>query len=573
MTPPVAERTSFGRDTLAPAGVRGRLNHRGVWVLKAIGAEPGLSNREVAERVGDMDKGHVSMVLGRLRRLGLIENTQADPTPYVPNAWRLTDGGVAVERSLRHETLTAAGPATGPRDRLANRLHEGGRSHGSAVGSASGLGEARRARLLAAAARQVCAGGVQSVSVERVAAAARVSPDIFYEIFADRDAVVMAAFEDALSQAEQSARAAFEAHDGWLDGVRAGLHALLELFDEQPALARLLVVHSSETLALGARRAEVLARLTAVLDEERAPARRYPPSLTAEGLVSGVLGVLQGRLVKRDAGALVELSSQLMSMIVLPYLGARAARRELSRPVRASARPVSRKAALELLQGTTGKAAKRHLTPRVLALIAAEPGLGNTALAARAGVKDQGHMSRLLARLARLGLIESVPGESQRASAKAWTLTDAGNALERALRDETLAASGGRQNAAGAVSKTATTVLVPRYREHRGGRARESMRSIARGRLALLAAFDLPLLRCVRRDACCALPAARSRSLPWLNKRSPARYSISPTYVKSELSHRHKTAATERRILLFSGQFRGTSSHQTSSIDRAKTLI
>ena len=445
---------------------------------------------------------------------------------------------MAVERSVRHETL-GAGDASAPRDRLAARVHAGGRSHAGALdGSVSRLGDARRARLLATTVRLVCAGGLQSVSVEDIVAAARVPEALFYELFVDRDAVVLAAVEDALARAGERARLAFEAEGGWLEGVRSGLCALLEFFDEQPLLARLLVVHSSEALMLGARRGEVLERLALVLDEERAPARRYPPSLAAEGLVSGVLGVLHGRLVKRDPGALVELSGQLMSMIVLPYLGARAARRELSRPVQSPNRvPLSRGAALELLQGTSGRAVKRHLTPRVLAVIAAEPGLSNTEVATRAGVKDQGHMSRLLARLLRLGLVESALQEGQRAGSKAWRLTTIGKEFERALQNQTAQASEGKRSAHGAVSKTAAAIArFLRYHERRG-RARESARSSARMRLALLAASDLPLLHYVRHKAPRALPVAAAPSSPWLDKRCLARYSISPTYVKSEPLH------------------------------------
>ncbi len=71
----------------------GRLNHRVVAVLRAIGAEPELSNKEIAERVGIQEKGHASTFLARLARFGLIENLVVDPLPFEPNAWRLTATG------------------------------------------------------------------------------------------------------------------------------------------------------------------------------------------------------------------------------------------------------------------------------------------------------------------------------------------------------------------------------------------------------------------------------------------------------------------------------------------------
>ncbi len=198
-----------------------------------------------------------------------------------------------------------------------------------------------------------------------------------------------------------------------------------------------------------------------MLDEERAPARGYPPPLTAETLVSGVLGVLHERLTRHDPGALTELSRQLMSIIVLPYLGARASRRELVRPAEATVKraPAGRTAALELLQGNSGKAVKRQLTPRVLHVIAAEPGLSNIEVAQRAGIKDQGHMSRLLSRLTRLGLVENrLDAKALPSTANVWHLTAGGAELEQAIRQKVAPVNGADAgaNAPAVVSETAT---------------------------------------------------------------------------------------------------------------------
>ena len=486
-----------------------RLNHRCVWVLQIIGAEPGLSNKEIARRAGIVEKSHSSELLARLRRLGLIRNMQPDPTPAVPNAWQLTRSGRELERAIHHE-LPGAGGLRGPRSKP-----------------------------------------VRKPSARKPAA--RRLTDIFSvpEQPADREATVLAAFEQALEQAGTRARAAYEAEEGWLERIRAGLTALLELFDEQPQLARLCVVESAQAgAAVLARRAQVLAQLAWVLDEERAPARGYPPPLTAETLVSGVLGVLHERLTRPDAGALTELSRQLMSIIVLPYLGARASRRELLCPATATKRaPVGRKAALELLQGNSGKAVKRHLTPRVLHVVAAEPGLSNVEVAKRAGIKDQGHMSRLLARLTRLGLVENrLDAKALPSTANVWHLTASGAELEQAIRPETAPINGAaaRASAPVAVSETATAIA-------RGGASswrvdplrRESLRLSAREYLRLLAAFDLPLLHCVCCEAFRALLATVASRFPWTYKRYQARYSIPLTKVKLEpLQASERTASS-----------------------------
>jgi DNA-binding IclR family transcriptional regulator len=75
-----------------------------------------------------------------------------------------------------------------------------------------------------------------------------------------------------------------------------------------------------------------------------------------------------------------------------------------------------------------------HRTARVLTAIAANPGASNRALAAAAGIVDEGQASRLLKRLAGLGLIENTAPDRKPGEANAWLLTARGVEVERALR-------------------------------------------------------------------------------------------------------------------------------------------
>jgi DNA-binding MarR family transcriptional regulator len=248
------------------------------------------------------------------------------------------------------------------------------------------------------------------------------------------EAAQLEAFELALALAAETAGAAFRAREGWVDGVRAGLVALLGFLDEEPALARYLVVHSAEAGgAVRERRGEVLEQVAVLLDDERAPARAYPPPLTAHAVASGVLGVLHARLSQPEPGALAELAGSLMSFVALPFLGARAARRELRCSVETASTPMVG-VGVELLQDP-GRRLNHHREIEVLRVLAGEPGLNNMQVGLRAGIKDGGHGSRLLARLARLGLIETTPTPG-RPGARAWKLTVAGERLyEETLRE------------------------------------------------------------------------------------------------------------------------------------------
>jgi hypothetical protein len=89
-----------------------------------------------------------------------------------------------------------------------------------------------------------------------------------------------------------------------------------------------------------------------------------PPHLTAEGTVGAVLSIVHARVLARDPASLIGLLNPLIGIIVLPYLGAAAARRELTRPVPARRR--SRAPHRDLLDGLAMRLTYR--TVRVLTI-------------------------------------------------------------------------------------------------------------------------------------------------------------------------------------------------------------
>ncbi len=81
-------------------GLDMRLTYRTLMVLSVIAAEPGASNRRVGEGAGIHDQGQISKLLGRLGKLGLIENSGAGQPKGESNAWTLTGRGQEVQRAL-----------------------------------------------------------------------------------------------------------------------------------------------------------------------------------------------------------------------------------------------------------------------------------------------------------------------------------------------------------------------------------------------------------------------------------------------------------------------------------------
>jgi len=298
--------------------------------------------------------------------------------------------------------------------------------------------EIQRSRMIAAAIEAVEEVGYARMTVAQVIGRARVSRKTFYDVFLDREDCFLAAFEQSIGQARTLVHEAYAGGSCWRDGVRAGLARMLALMDEEPGIGRLCVV---EALGAGERvleaRARVLDELAAVIDRGRLHAHspRDPSELTAEGVVGAVFAVLHTRLLEGGGEPLGGLLGSLMSLIVLPYLGTRAASRELTVSAAEAphaARPVAGVRNRDPLEGLNMRLTYR--TVRVLSVIGERPGASNREIAESSGIADQGQISKLLNRLARLELIVNLGGGQERGASNAWHLTPRGAQVERATR-------------------------------------------------------------------------------------------------------------------------------------------
>jgi AcrR family transcriptional regulator/DNA-binding MarR family transcriptional regulator len=289
----------------------------------------------------------------------------------------------------------------------------------------------QRARILSAVAEVCAQRGLARVTVSEVVLHAGVSRRTFYELFSDCEDCLLAALERSVSLAyERLEGACGRPAEPWPERVRAGLLELLAFFDEEPCLAWLLLVGwlGAGERALK-RRCELVSQLTAALTRQQGADLR--PSelsrMTAEGTIAAVLTALHTRVLD-GKGPLLELANPLMSMIVLPYLGPGAARRELGRP-------------LVLLPSSTKPAVGRdgfnirvtYRTVRVLDAVARQPGSSNRTIGNAAGIRDQGQVSKVLRRLRERGLIANDGDDNARGLANAWTLTTRGRELWAAL--------------------------------------------------------------------------------------------------------------------------------------------
>ena len=330
-------------------------------------------------------------------------------------------------------------PARARREAVVRRTPRVERSHAQ-------VADIQRSRLLAAAVRAVDELGWANTTVADVVARSRVSRRTFYELFANREECLSAVLEDILGTIVGELAA--EGLEGveWRERVRRALWAILAFFDREPVLARVCVVQalSGGPEVLG-RREEVLARLAAVVDEGRVAGKRgvQCTPLTAEGLVGAALGIVYARLLKGQRQPLTELLGELMGMIVLPYLGPAAARREQDAPAprvvrpRVAQRPLSeQRLVVDPLEGIPMRLTYR--TSRVLEGVAELAGRGlapsSREVGDFAGIQDAGQVSKLLRRLENLGLLANSGAGHAKGEPNAWRLTPTDDQVTGSIR-------------------------------------------------------------------------------------------------------------------------------------------
>jgi AcrR family transcriptional regulator/DNA-binding MarR family transcriptional regulator len=315
--------------------------------------------------------------------------------------------------------------------------------------------EIQRARILTAMVEVVGERGYAEASVAHVVSRSGVSRRTFYEIFNDREECFLAALDDTIMRAGDHVIPAFQTQQDWSERVRAGLTGLLRFIEEEPGRARFLILDS---LSGGPRalecRQRVIEKLARVIGEGGRPGAENdrdpkkagttktgtaPVGLTGEGVVGGVLAVLHARILEGEQD-LMGLVGPLMGTIVLPYQGPGAARRETQRP---TPEPSERKhhdrqeesGSTDPLLGLQMRLTYR--TIRVLLAIGEQPGASNREIGAAAGIEDQGQISKLLARLARLGLIDNTGLGHHTGAPNEWALTPKGQHLQGTIHEQT----------------------------------------------------------------------------------------------------------------------------------------
>jgi AcrR family transcriptional regulator len=193
------------------------------------------------------------------------------------------------------------------------------------------IARSQRERLLDAAIDVVAEKGYAKTTVADLTKEAGISRTTFYEMFPDKEACFLAAYDAAADVLARRVAAAFEAEGEWPARMRAGLEALLGSLAAEPAVARLALVDFGAAGPAAQRRYRAaLQRMTPLFDEGRdfAPeGRRLPPN-TSRMAIGAVVGLVADEIAAGRAKQLPGLLSDVLLAALSPYLGPEAAARE-----------------------------------------------------------------------------------------------------------------------------------------------------------------------------------------------------------------------------------------------------
>jgi AcrR family transcriptional regulator len=178
----------------------------------------------------------------------------------------------------------------------------------------------------------VGANGYDPASVRMVLDLTGLYRQAFYDEFPDKDSCYLEAFDFGVARLEEIAIAAGASEPSWQGRLRAGLGAILDAFDDDPATARALLVevHAAGADAL-AKRAKAMKRVTDFIDSARAASAgaESPPPIAAEGIVAGMHAVVHAKLAAGEESGFRQLLPDFMYFAVLPYFGAELADAEM----------------------------------------------------------------------------------------------------------------------------------------------------------------------------------------------------------------------------------------------------
>jgi AcrR family transcriptional regulator len=182
----------------------------------------------------------------------------------------------------------------------------------------------QRDRLLDAMAQSCAAKRYADVSVADIVAQARVSRSTFYEIFPDKEACFLAAYDAILGRfVTEVIKACQDPELTWPEQIELGIEAALDFLAAEPAFARMCIVDMFSAGPSALERYLSAVRLIAnFVDGGRTqmPDREGVPKSIATMSVGGAAVVIRAEIVDERTEYLPEVGPDILFSLLVPYM-------------------------------------------------------------------------------------------------------------------------------------------------------------------------------------------------------------------------------------------------------------
>jgi AcrR family transcriptional regulator len=186
------------------------------------------------------------------------------------------------------------------------------------------VARSQRERLAAGTIAAVAAHGYHKATITEIAAASGVSRRTFYTIFESKAECFFDTYDMIADHVRREAAAAAAREADWPGRVRARLRVTLEIFSQNPDLARFVLIapqragsEISERYQRGM--AEILSELTHGMPKEAAA--RAPSQAAEMTLIGGGAALIIRKVEAGEGERLIDLLPDLLELTLTPFLG------------------------------------------------------------------------------------------------------------------------------------------------------------------------------------------------------------------------------------------------------------
>jgi AcrR family transcriptional regulator len=188
------------------------------------------------------------------------------------------------------------------------------------------VARSQRERIIYGTAEVMMAKGYAKATVADIVAQARISRDVFYAHFRDKQDAFLAAQQHPTQYVLDTCAAAYFSAQEWPERVWRSLRALLELIAANPAISHLRLVECYAAGPAAIRRAEEITRsFTFFLEEGYVFGERNGkalPHLYSEAIAGAIFEILQREATSRRFTTVGRLLPALCYIAIAPFLGA-----------------------------------------------------------------------------------------------------------------------------------------------------------------------------------------------------------------------------------------------------------